>query len=198
MAILVTGGAGFLGDNFVLDWPAKCDEPVINLDALTRAGNMETLKSLQGDDRHCFVRGDVFDPQLVASLLEKYQPRTVLNFAAKSYIDHSIRGPSDFIQVNIIGTFQLLETVRTHWVRLSATEKEEFRFLHVSTDEVYSALGLEDLPVIEKNRYVPNSPYSASKVASDHLISTWHCTYGLPALTTNCSNNYGPYIFLRN
>jgi dTDP-glucose 4,6-dehydratase len=195
MAILVTGAAGFIGGNFVLDWLAQSDETVINLDKLTYAGNLDTLKSLQNDARHVFIKGDIGDSILVAKLLEEYRPRAVVNFAAESHVDRSIMGPSDFIQTNIVGTFNLLESVRGYWIRLSDEDKADFRFLHVSTDEVYGTLAAGDQPFSETNTYQPNSPYSASKAASDHLVRAWHHTYGLPVLTTNCSNNYGPYHF---
>ncbi len=193
--ILVTGGAGFIGSNFVLDWLAAIDEPVINLDALTYAGNLENLVSLQGDARHIFVKGDIGDFDLVARLLAEHPPRAVINFAAESHVDRSIHGPEDFIQTNIVGTFRLLEAVRTYWNSLEDLAKNNFRFLHVSTDEVYGSLGQDDPAFSETNRYEPNSPYSASKAASDHLVRAYHHTYGLPVLTTNCSNNYGPYHF---
>lgn len=193
--ILTTGGAGFIGSNFVLDWLAGLDEPVLNLDRLTYAGNLENLASLRGDARHVFVRGDIGDTGLVARLLAEHRPRAVVNFAAESHVDRSIHGPEDFIQTNIVGTFRLLETVRAHWLGLAAPERAAFRFLHVSTDEVYGSLGKDDPAFRESNRYEPNSPYSASKAASDHLVRAWHHTYGLPVLTTNCSNNYGPYHF---
>lgn len=195
MAILVTGGAGFIGSNFVLDWLAQSDEPVVNLDKLTYAGNLENLVSLQGDSRHLFVAGDIGDSALVAKLLAVHQPRAIVNFAAESHVDRSIHGPEDFIQTNIVGTFRLLEAVRAFWNGLDGTAKGAFRFLHVSTDEVYGSLGKEDPAFKESNRYEPNSPYSASKAASDHLVRAYHHTYGLPVLTTNCSNNYGPYHF---
>ncbi len=195
MAILVTGAAGFIGGNFVLDWLAQSDETVINLDKLTYAGNLDTLKSLQNDARHVFIKGDIGDSILVAKLLEEYRPRAVVNFAAESHVDRSIMGPSDFIQTNIVGTFNLLESVRGYWISLSDEGKADFRFLHVSTDEVYGTLAAGDQPFSETNTYQPNSPYSASKAASDHLVRAWHHTYGLPVLTTNCSNNYGPYHF---
>ena len=195
MSIFVTGGAGFIGSNFVLDWLAQSDEQVINLDALTYAGNRENLVSLEGDKRHVFVRGDIGDHDLVAKLLAEHQPRAVVNFAAESHVDRSIHGPEDFIQTNIVGTFRLLEAVRAYWGALPEAAKSEFRFLHVSTDEVYGSLE-EDAPAFtETHRYEPNSPYSASKAASDHLVRAYHHTYGLPVLTTNCSNNYGPYHF---
>ena len=193
--ILVTGGAGFIGGNFVLDWLAGSDEPVVNLDALTYAGNLHTLDSLKKDARHVFVHGDIGDTQLVSQLLKQYQPRAVVNFAAESHVDRSIHGPADFIQTNVLGTFNLLESVRAYWNDLPEPQKSNFRFLHVSTDEVYGSLEKNDPPFAETNRYEPNSPYSASKAASDHLVRAWHHTYGLPVLTTNCSNNYGPYHF---
>ena len=195
MTILVTGGAGFIGSNFVLDWLAQSDETVINLDKLTYAGNLENLASLQADGRHIFVRGDVGDRVLVDGLLAEHRPRAVLHFAAESHVDRSIHGPEDFIQTNIVATFRLLEAARTYWSALPVTEQVDFRFLHVSTDEVYGALSPDDPPFAETNRYEPNSPYSASKAASDHLVRAWHHTYGMPVLTTNCSNNYGPYHF---
>jgi dTDP-glucose 4,6-dehydratase len=193
--ILVTGGAGFIGANFVLDWLAQSDEPVLNLDKLTYAGNLENLASLQGDPRHIFVQGDIVDGALLARLLAEHRPRAVLNFAAESHVDRSIHGPEDFIQTNIVGTFRLLEAVRAYWGGLGATEKADFRFLHVSTDEVYGSLAPSDPAFTETRRYEPNSPYSASKAASDHLVRAYHHTYGLPVLTTNCSNNYGPFHF---
>jgi dTDP-glucose 4,6-dehydratase len=195
VCILITGGVGFIGSNFVLDWLAQCDEPVINLDKLTYAGNLENLASLQGDARHVFVQGDLGDRSLVDRLLAEHRPHAVLHFAAESHVDRSIHGPEDFIQTNIVGTFQLLEAVRAHWSGLDEVEKNAFRFLHVSTDEVYGTLSQDDLPFTETNAYEPNSPYSASKAASDHLVRAWHHTYGLPVLTTNCSNNYGPFHF---
>ncbi len=193
--ILVTGGAGFIGANFVLDWLAQNDEPVINLDKLTYAGNPETLKSLQGDARHTLVQGDIGDAALVTKLLAEHLPRAVVNFAAESHVDRSIHGPGEFIQTNIVGTFNLLEAVRGYWSTLPAAQKAAFRFLHVSTDEVYGSLAKDDPAFTEQNHIEPNSPYSASKAASDHLVRAWHHTYGLPVLTTNCSNNYGPYHF---
>ncbi len=195
MSILVTGGAGFIGANFVLDWLAQRDEPVINLDKLTYAGNPENLASLQGDARHIFVQGDIGDTALVDGLLSKHRPRAVLNFAAESHVDRSIHGPSEFIQTNIVGTFYLLESVRAYWEALEGKAKEGFRYLHVSTDEVYGSLTKDAPAFSETSRYEPNSPYSASKAASDHLVRAYHHTYGLPVLTTNCSNNYGPYHF---
>lgn len=195
MTILVTGGAGFIGANFVLDWLAQSDEQVINLDKLTYAGNLESLASLDGDSRHVFVQGDIGDSALVARLLSEYQPRAILNFAAESHVDRSIHGPEDFIETNIVGTFRLLETVRAYWGGLDAGAKQSFRFLHVSTDEVYGSLAKDDPAFTETHQYEPNSPYSASKAASDHLVRAYHHTYGLPVLTTNCSNNYGPYHF---
>ena len=195
MTILVTGAAGFIGSNFVLDWLAQSDEQVINLDNLTYAGNLENLASLDGDARHLFVKGDIGDFELVTKLLAEHHPRTVVNFAAESHVDRSIHGPEDFIQTNIVGTFRLLEAVRAYYGQLEKTAKNEFRFLHVSTDEVYGSLATNDPAFTETHQYEPNSPYSASKAASDHLVRAYHHTYGLPVLTTNCSNNYGPYHF---
>ena len=195
MTILVTGGAGFIGSNFVLDWLALSQETVVNLDKLTYAGNLQNLASLAGDARHVFVHGDFGDTALVAQLLATHQPRAVLNFAAESHVDRSIHGPGDFIHTNIVGTFNLLECVRAYWGALPAAEKAAFRFLHVSTDEVYGSLSKTDPAFTETNKYEPNSPYSASKAASDHLVRAYHHTYGLPVLTTNCSNNYGPFHF---
>ena len=195
MTILVTGAAGFIGSNFVLDWLAQSDEKVINLDNLTYAGNLENLASLDGDARHLFVKGDIGNFDLVAKLLAEHQPRAVVNFAAESHVDRSIHGPEDFIQTNIVGTFRLLEAVRAFHGQLEKTAKNEFRFLHVSTDEVYGSLATDDPAFTEAHQYEPNSPYSASKAASDHLVRAYHHTYGLPVLTTNCSNNYGPYHF---
>ena len=193
--ILVTGGAGFIGANFVLDWLALADESVVNVDKLTYAGNLENLASLQGDARHVFVQADIGDLGCMGELLAKHQPRAVVNFAAESHVDRSIHGPDAFIQTNIVGTFRLLEAVRAYWGALDATRKGEFRFLHVSTDEVYGSLAPQDPAFTERHRYEPNSPYSASKAASDHLVRAYHHTYGLPVLTTNCSNNYGPFHF---
>ena len=195
MTILVTGGAGFIGSNFVLDLLANGDEPALNLDALTYAGNLESLKSLQGDARHVFVKGDICDRALLERLLAEHRPRAVIHFAAESHVDRSIHGPGAFIKTNIEGSYTLLEAVRAHWSALPAGEKEAFRFHHVSTDEVYGSLKANDPAFTETNPYEPNSPYSASKAASDHLVRAWHHTYGLPVLTTNCSNNYGPYHF---
>ncbi len=195
MTILVTGGAGFIGSNFILDWLAQSNEPVVNLDKLTYAGNLENLTSLNGDQRHVFVQGSIGDFDLVSRLLVEFKPRAVLNFAAESHVDRSIHGPGEFIQTNIVGSFHLLEAVRAYWCGLFEEAKVEFRFLHVSTDEVYGSLGKDDPAFNETNRYEPNSPYSASKAASDHLVRAYHHTYGLPVLTTNCSNNYGPYHF---
>ncbi len=195
MTLLVTGGAGFIGANFVLDWLAASEEPVINLDKLTYAGNPETLASLQGDARHQLVQGDIGDSALVSRLLAEHRPRAVINFAAESHVDRSIHGPGAFIDTNIVGTFQLLESVRGYWSALPHADQAAFRFLHVSTDEVYGSLAKGDPAFAETHRYEPNSPYSASKAASDHLVRAWHHTYGLPVLTTNCSNNYGPYHF---
>jgi dTDP-glucose 4,6-dehydratase len=194
--ILVTGGAGFIGGNFVLDWFADPkNEGIVNLDKLTYAGNVNTLKSLSGNSQHIFVQGDIADYGLILGLLKHYSIRAVINFAAESHVDRSIHGPGDFIQTNVLGTFQLLEAVRAHWTDLTPHLKESFRFLHVSTDEVYGSLGPSEPAFLESHPYEPNSPYSASKAASDHLVRAWHHTYGLPVLTTNCSNNYGPYHF---
>jgi dTDP-glucose 4,6-dehydratase len=193
--IFVTGGAGFIGSNFVLDWIAATGEPVVNLDKLTYAGNLENLRSLEGDERHAFVQGDIGDQPLVEQLLARYQPRAVLNFAAESHVDRSIHAPGTFIETNVVGTFRLLEAVRGYWSGLQGAAREGFRFLHVSTDEVYGSLEAQDPAFTEENKYEPNSPYSASKAASDHLVRAYHHTYGLPVLTTNCSNNYGPYHF---
>ena len=193
--ILVTGGAGFIGANFVLDWLAQSDEPVVNLDNLTYAGNLDNLSLLANDKRHVFVKGDIGDGALVASLLTTHQPRAVVNFAAESHVDRSIHGPEDFIQTNIVGTFRLLEAVKSYWAEMALGSKAAFRLLHVSTDEVYGSLTSNDAAFTETHRYEPNSPYSASKAASDHLVRAYHHTYGLPVLTTNCSNNYGPYHF---
>ena len=193
--ILVTGGAGFIGANFVLDWLANSDETVINLDKLTYAGNLETLSSLDGDKRHIFVHADIGDSSLVAELLSCYKPRAIINFAAESHVDRSITGPSAFIQTNIVSTFGLLEATKYYWQELAEAQKQNFRFLHVSTDEVYGSLNAKAPAFTENHKYEPNSPYSASKAASDHLVRAYHHTYGLPVLTTNCSNNYGPYHF---
>ena len=193
--ILVTGGAGFIGGNFVLDWIASADEPVINVDKLTYAGNLQTLTPIKDNPNHIFVQADIGDAAVISQLLDQYKPRAVVNFAAESHVDRSIHGPSDFIQTNVVGTFNLLESVRAYWSGLAEAQKSAFRFLHVSTDEVYGSLSPTDPPFSETNRYEPNSPYSASKAASDHLVRARHHTYGLPVLTTNCSNNYGPYHF---
>ncbi|MFJ2985505.1 MULTISPECIES: dTDP-glucose 4,6-dehydratase [unclassified Pseudomonas] len=195
MAILVTGGAGFIGANFVLDWVAQSDEHVINLDKLTYAGNLQTLAGLEGNARHIFVKGDINDAQLLERLFNEHKPRAVINFAAESHVDRSIHGPEDFVQTNIVGTFRLLEAVRRFWNALPQPEREHFRLLHVSTDEVYGSLDADAPAFTERHPYAPNSPYSASKAASDHLVRSYHHTYGLPVLTTNCSNNYGPYHF---
>ncbi len=193
--LTVTGGAGFIGANFILDWLRFSDEPVVNLDALTYAGNLQTLVSLQGDRRYDFVQGDIGDMTVVEGVLASHRPRAIVNFAAESHVDRSIHGPEDFIQTNIVGTFRLLETVRAYWNGLEGEEKKFFRFLHVSTDEVYGTLDHAAVPFSETNQYAPNSPYAASKAASDHLVRAYHHTYGLPVVTTNCSNNYGPYQF---
>ncbi len=193
--ILVTGGAGFIGSNFVLDWLAQSDEKIINLDKLTYAGNLQNLSSLTGDSRHLFVQGDIGDIQLVPQLLKQHQPRAIINLAAESHVDRSIHGPEDFIQTNILGTFRLLEEVRAYWNELETQDKQNFRFLHISTDEVYGSLTLNEPAFTEEHPYQPNSPYSASKASSDHLVRAYHHTYKLPVLTTNCSNNYGPFQF---
>jgi dTDP-glucose 4,6-dehydratase len=195
MSLLVTGGAGFIGSNFVHTWLAGSDEYIVNLDKLTYAGNLGNLKSLADDKRHVFVQGDIGDRELVASLLQRHQPRAVLHFAAESHVDRSIHGPLDFIQTNVVGTCQLLESVRAYWNGLNPDSQQSFRFLHVSTDEVYGSLAPQDPAFKETNIYEPNSPYAASKAASDHLVRAWHHTYGLPVLTTHCSNNYGPFHF---
>ena len=193
--ILVTGGAGFIGANFVLDWLAESGEPVVNLDKLTYAGNLETLKSLQGDARHVFVQGDICDRALVDALLHEHRPRAIVHFAAESHVDRSIHGPGEFMRTNVEGTFTLLEAARAYWSDMAEPARAGFRFLHVSTDEVYGSLAPDAPAFTETHPYEPNSPYSASKAASDHLVRAWHHTYGLPVVTTNCSNNYGPYQF---
>jgi dTDP-glucose 4,6-dehydratase len=193
--IFVTGGAGFIGSNFVLDWLAQSGEPVLNVDKLTYAGNLANLRSLEGDPRHVFVRGDICDSALVTQLLQQHRPRAIVHFAAESHVDRSIHGPAAFIESNVTGTFSMLEAARAYWPALPDDEKAAFRFLHVSTDEVYGSLGPADPPFTETTPYAPNSPYSATKAASDHLVRAYHHTYGLPVLTTNCSNNYGPFQF---
>ena len=193
--ILVTGGAGFIGSNFVLDWLNGSEEPVVNLDKLTYAGNLHNLHSVQGDERHIFVQGDIGDRALLDKLLAEHKPRAIVHFAAESHVDRSIHGPEDFIQTNVVGTLRLLEATRAYWNGLEGEAKSGFRFLHVSTDEVYGSLEKTDPAFTETHNFEPNSPYSASKAASDHLVRAWYHTYGLPVLTTNCSNNYGPYHF---
>ncbi len=193
--ILVTGGAGFIGSNFVLEWLAAEREPLLNVDKLTYAGNRENLASVDDDARHVFVRGDIADRALIGALLREHRPRAIVHFAAESHVDRSIHGPADFIETNIVGTFALLEEVRAHWTSLPNTERETFRFVHVSTDEVYGSLGPSDPAFTENTPYAPNSPYAASKAGSDHLVRAYHHTYGLPSITTNCSNNYGPFQF---
>jgi len=193
--ILVTGGAGFIGANFILDWLAQTDEGVVTLDKLTYAGNLHNLDRLQGDARHVFVHGDIADRALLDRLLAEHRPRAIVHFAAESHVDRSIHGPEDFIQTNVVGTFRLLEAARQYRQALPAPEKEAFLFLHVSTDEVYGTLSPTDPAFTEQHNPLPNSPYSASKAASDHLVRAWHHTYVLPVLTTNCSNNYGPLQF---
>jgi dTDP-glucose 4,6-dehydratase len=195
MTILVTGAAGFIGSNFVLDWCDQSTEEVVSLDVLTYAGNLENLSSLNQNPHHHFVKGNIGDRDLVLSLLKKYQIRAVVNFAAESHVDRSIHGPGDFIETNIVGTYHLLESVRSYWNDLDEATKKAFRFLHVSTDEVYGSLNDKAPAFTENHPYEPNSPYSASKASSDHLVRAWFHTYGLPVLTTNCSNNYGPYHF---
>ena len=194
-SILVTGGAGFIGSNFILNWIGQVGSSVINLDKLTYAGNIGNLADLKNDPRHIFVKGDINDPALVRELLNHHRPCAIVNFAAESHVDRSIHGPEDFIQTNVNGTFHLLQESRAYWEKLGGNEKTAFRFLHISTDEVYGSLGPEDAPFTESTPYAPNSPYSASKAASDHLVRAFHHTYGLPTLTSNCSNNYGPYQF---
>jgi dTDP-glucose 4,6-dehydratase len=193
--LLVTGGAGFIGSNFVLSTVAETGEAVLNLDKLTYAGNLRNLAALEGDARHVFVQGDICDRALLRRLLAEQRPRAIVHFAAESHVDRSIEGPAEFVQTNVVGTFSLLEEARAHWTALPAGEKDSFRFLHVSTDEVYGSLGADDPAFSEQTPYAPNSPYAASKAASDHLVRAYHHTYGLPTLTTNCSNNYGPYQF---
>jgi dTDP-glucose 4,6-dehydratase len=193
--ILVTGGAGFIGSHFVLDWLARSNEAVVNLDKLTYAGNLDNLAALEGDTRHVFVRGDIGDRNLVAGLLRSHRPRAIVHFAAESHVDRSIDAPADFIATNVDGSFSLLEAARGYWSGLDGADKAAFRFLHVSTDEVYGSLGPHDAAFSETSAYAPNSPYAASKAASDHLVRAWHHTYGLPTLVTNCSNNYGPCQF---
>jgi len=194
--ILVTGGAGFIGSNFVLDWLVDpTAKGVVNLDKLTYAGNLATLESLKDDVRHIFIQGDICDKELVTKLLKEFQPRAIINFAAESHVDRSIHGPAEFVQTNVLGTFNLLECAREHWNNLDEDAKMEFRFHHVSTDEVYGSLSATDPAFAETHPYQPNSPYSASKAASDHLVRAWFHTYGFPVVTTNCSNNYGPYHF---
>ena len=193
--ILVTGGAGFIGSNFVLEWIAGEKSPLVNLDKLTYAGNPDNLATLKNDARHVFVRGDIADRALMADLLERHRPTAIVHFAAESHVDRSIHGPADFVQTNVVGTFNLLESARAYWSALAAPEQARFRFVHVSTDEVYGSLSADDLPFSESSPYAPNSPYAASKAAADHWARAWHHTYGLPVIVTNCSNNYGPYQF---
>ncbi|HEY0759369.1 MAG TPA: dTDP-glucose 4,6-dehydratase [Acidisarcina sp.] len=194
-SVLVTGGAGFIGSNFVLDWMSSEPGALLNLDKLTYAGNLRNLATLEGEPRHIFIRGDICDAELIASLLARYQPRAVVNFAAESHVDRSISGPEEFVKTNVNGTFTLLEQSRHYWRTLAGDDQRRFRFLHVSTDEVYGSLRPTDAAFTEETPYAPNSPYSASKAASDHLVRAYFHTYGLPVLTTNCSNNYGPYQF---
>jgi len=192
MTILVTGGAGFIGSNFILDWLMTSDEQVVNLDKLTYAGNLENLQSVESDERYTFVQGDICDQALVEGLLKEHQPRAILHFAAESHVDRSIEGPESFIETNIMGTFRLLEAARAYWGAMPDAQAEQFRFLHVSTDEVYGTLSATDAAFTENTAYTPNSPYSASKASSDHLVRAYFHTYGLPVITSNCSNNYGP------
>lgn len=195
MTLFITGGAGFIGSNFVLDWLTLSNESVVNLDKLTYAGNLDNLMPLKNDPRHVFIKGDINDQVLIKRILVEHNPRAVLNFAAESHVDRSIHGPEDFIQTNVVGTFHLIQTVSNFWSELSDSKKSTFRFLHVSTDEVYGTLSQDDPPFNETHPYKPNSPYSASKAGSDHVVRAWYHTYGLPVLTTNCSNNYGPFHF---
>lgn len=195
MSIMVTGGAGFIGSNFILEWIENFEELIINIDKLTYAGNLQNLNNLQTCKNHIFIKGDIADNKLISSLLYKYKPRSIINFAADTHVDRAIHNPSPFIHNNIVGTFELLETTKNYWNGLNKVEKNLFRFLHVSTDEVFGSLNNQDLPFEENHPYQPNSPYSASKAASNHLVRAYHQTYGLPVLTTNCSNNYGPYHF---
>ncbi|HEX2830013.1 MAG TPA: dTDP-glucose 4,6-dehydratase [Burkholderiales bacterium] len=193
--ILVTGGAGFIGSNFVRAWMAAETDTVVNLDKLTYAGNRASLADLDGDPRHVFVHGDIADATLVAQLLGQHRPRAIVHFAAESHVDRSISGPAPFVQTNVVGTFTLLEAAREYWSRAPSGERDAFRFLHVSTDEVYGSLAPDDRPFTERSRYAPNSPYAASKAGADHLVRSYRHTYGLPTLIGNCSNNYGPYQF---
>jgi dTDP-glucose 4,6-dehydratase len=193
MTILITGGAGFIGANFALQWMSKIREPIINIDKLTYAGNISNLSPLKNNKNHLFVEGDIGDYELIEGLLSKYKPRAIINFAAETHVDRSIKNPEDFIDTNIVGTFRLLENARSFWSNLKPAEKNDFRFLHISTDEVYGSLSKTDPGFSEEKKYEPNSPYSASKASSDHLVRSYNQTYSLPVLTTNCSNNYGPY-----
>ena len=193
--LLVTGGAGFIGANFVLDWLARSDEPLVNLDQLTYAGNLRNLAALEGDARHRWVRGDICERALVRRLLAEHRPRALVHFAAESHVDRSIEGPAEFVQTNVVGTFSLLEEAHAHWAALPGAERAVFRFLHISIDEVYGSLGPSDPAFTEETPYAPNSPYAASKAAADHLVRAYQHTYGLPTLTTNCSNNYGPFQY---
>ncbi|MBO9668781.1 MAG: dTDP-glucose 4,6-dehydratase [Bdellovibrio sp.] len=193
--IFVTGGAGFIGSNFILNWLKKHNEPVLNIDKLTYAGNLENLKDVENNPNYLFAKVDLLDQEALRELVQKHKPRAILNFAAESHVDRSIHGPGEFIQTNIVGTFNLLQVAREHWSNLEGADKNNFRFLHVSTDEVYGSLELNDPAFSETTSYAPNSPYSASKAASDHLVRAYHHTYGMPTVTTNCSNNYGPYQF---
>ena len=193
--ILITGGAGFIGSNFILQWLRETNSPVVNLDKLTYAGNIKNLASIAEDAHYHFVHGDICDSKLVSGLLSEFSPSAIVHFAAESHVDRSVLSPADFVETNVTGTFTLLENARAYWEKLSEQDRKNFRFLHVSTDEVYGSLGAEDAAFCETTPYAPNSPYSASKAASDHFVRAYHHTYGLPTLTTNCSNNYGPYQF---
>jgi len=195
MTVLVTGGAGFIGSNFILQWFAQSSEPLVNLDKLTYAGNPANLQSLKDNSGHVFVHGDICNRDLIRKLFEQHNPRAIVHFAAESHVDRSIHAPAEFVQTNVFGTFVLLEEARFFWEKLPPPARDAFRFLHVSTDEVYGSLGPADPPFSETTPYAPNSPYAASKAASDHLVRAYHRTYGLPTLITNCSNNYGPYQF---
>jgi len=195
MTILVTGAAGFIGSNFVLNWLNQEDGDVVSLDNLTYAGNLDNLTSLSEDNRHFFIKGDIGDSELILSTLKKYNPTAIINFAAESHVDRSISAPDTFIETNILGTYRILQNTLSYWETLAEKQKKDFRFLHISTDEVYGDLDKAASPFTEKNRYMPNSPYSASKAASDHLVRAWHQTYNLPVITTNCSNNYGSFQF---
>ena len=195
MALMVTGGAGFIGTNFVLDWLDENDEPVVNLDKLTYAGNLRNLQTVADNGQHVFVHGDIADRDTVSTILSEHRPRAIVHFAAETHVDRSIHGPEDFVQTNVVGTFRLLEATMIYWRSLADAERNDFRFLNVSTDEVFGSLGPDDPPFTEQSRHAPNSPYAASKAAADHLVRSYFHTYGLPVITTQCSNNYGPFQF---